>query len=1434
MKIKDFDKLVFSLASPEDILSWSYGEVKKPETINYRTLRPERDGLFCEKIFGPVKDYECHCGKYKGQKFEGITCDRCGVTVTRSSVRRERMGHIKLAVPVVHIWYFKNVPNYIALLLNISSKALEEVIYFHSYIVLDPGDTELQKMQTLNEEEYEQALKKYRNEFKAGMGAEAIKYLLKELDLERLSFELKKQIEEAQGQKKAKLIKRLEIVESFRLSGNKPEWMVLEVLPVIPPDLRPMVELEGGKFATSDLNDLYRRVINRNNRLTKLLEINAPEIIVRNEKRMLQEAVDALIDNGRRGKPVTNASGRPLRSLSDILEGKQGRFRQNLLGKRVDYSGRAVIVVGPDLKLHQCGLPKKMALELFKPFVINKLIEKGFAANVKNARKKIERESPEVWDVLDEIIKEKLVLLNRAPTLHRLSIQAFEPKLIDGNAIQLHPLVCPPFNADFDGDQMAVHVPLSIEAQAEARLLMLSSYNLLSPAHGKPLTLPAQDIVIGLYYLTLEVPNRKGEGRIFATPEEALMALDNKEIDMHARIKIYSKSMEETFNVSFGESKFVETTAGKLIFNEIVPQKLRYFNGVLNRKEIRKIVERCFQEYGWVKTAEFLDDLKKIGFKYATKAGISFSIVDIEMPREAKEMVIKKAEEESANLQKAFEEGRYTEEERYNRSIEIWAKASEEVKEIMLANFDLLNSVYMMAFSGARGNVDQVRQLAAMRGLMADPSGRIMDIPIKSSFYEGLTVSEHFISSYGARKGVVDTALRTSDSGYLTRRLVDVAQGLVIRMRDCGTDDGIYVEALVDEGRVLLPLKDRIIGRFTAEEVYSPSGELLIGKNEYIDLEKAKLIEKSGVKRLKIRSPMTCRAEKGICQKCYGEDLATHNLVNIGEAVGIIAAQSIGEPGTQLTMRTFHTGGVALTSLNYQNIQTKLSGKVYIDRELVRTFKKKDILGIEYEIVRNIGAEVLVKSENEVKEISLPQGAMLNIYDGEELTKGMVVASLDPSLKYISSPYTGKVIAIRKEKEERYKDFTFKNINYDSSKNETKITLSEENLPWSSTLIIKLEDGREKEISIPQGAFFLFNIGDEIYQEDIIAEYNRENLRIQACSPGKVVKIEAHGEIIEKVVTTGEALIYIKTKNGEEVYPVPRGLRININEGENVEFGTVLAYSPSYMQRTAKTEDIIQGLPRVEELFEARKPKGRSIIAPISGIVKIVRTKAGEKIIIESEGEKRDIPLPPNSQLLVKEGEFVEAGQEITKGYKNPAEILANEGLAAVQRYIVDEIQKVYCKQGVEINDKHIEVIVRQMTNRVRIEDPGDSDFLMGQLVNRVTFERIQKELSEQGKKPPEGRPVVLGITKAALTTESVISAASFQETTRVLSEAAVKGKEDSLEGLKENVIIGRLIPAGSGLFKDIVPKKVLAREIAEVLENGGEEVQTDLDKDVY
>lgn len=1424
MKIKDFDKLVFGLASPEDILSWSYGEVKKPETINYRTFKPERDGLFCEKIFGPVKDYECHCGKYKGQRYEGITCDRCGVTVTKSSVRRERMGHIKLAVPVVHIWYFKNVPNYIGLLLNISSKQLEEVIYYHSYIVLAPGDTPLQKMQVLTEEEYEKAYSDFGDGFKVGMGAEAIKKLLKELDLEELSFDLKKQIEEIQGQKRAKLIKRLEIVESFRLSGNKPEWMVLEVLPVIPPDLRPMVQLEGGKFATSDLNDLYRRVINRNNRLAKLLEINAPEIIVRNEKRMLQEAVDALIDNGRRGKPVTNASGRALRSLSDILEGKQGRFRQNLLGKRVDFSGRAVIVVGPELKLHQCGLPKKMALELFKPFVINKLIEHGYATNVKNARKKIERETSEVWDVLDEIIKEKLVLLNRAPTLHRVSIQAFEPKLIDGNAIQLHPLVCPPYNADFDGDQMAVHVPLSIEAQAEARILMLSANNLISPAHGKPLTLPTQDVVLGVYYLTLMVPGREVEDKRFATPEEVLLALENKKVDLHSKVYVHKKGMEETYNISLPDQPaFIETTPGRLILNEIVPEKLRYYNVTLNRREVRKIVEKCFEVYGWSKTAEFLDELKRLGFEYATKAGVSFSIVDIEIPKEAKEKVIKKAEEESTLLQKAVESGLYSEEERYHRAIEIWTKATEEVKDIMLANFDILNSVYMMAFSGARGNVDQVRQLAAMRGLMADPSGQIMDIPIKSSFYEGLTVSEHFISSYGARKGVVDTALRTSDSGYLTRRLVDVAQSLVIREEDCGTDDGIYVEALEDEGKIVLSLKDRIIGRFAAEDVYNDKGELIIAKNEYIDVEKAKLVEKFGIKRVKIRSPMTCKSEKGICQKCYGEDLATHRLVNIGEAVGVIAAQSIGEPGTQLTMRTFHTGGVALTSLNYQNIQFRVTGKVdFVDLKFRDRF---EVLGKREKMVVGRNGKVVVKGDGQEEEIIIPPGAIISIEPGSDVTKGMSLGYIDPNLRYITSPYSGKVVRVEKVLENRSKRFNLVNVRYNRDINKYELSFNEETYTVFCSVVLLDQSGNEHRIELPEGATFLFRIGDLIDEGDLIAEYSRETMKIQSCEDGKVVNIlERNGEIIDKIVATGEAVVVVRNNDGKEIeYRIPRGLKLHVNVGDHVEFGTILAYFPSYQQRTAKTEDIVQGLPRVEELFEARRPKGKSIIAGVSGIVRITRTKSGEKIIIEGEdGSKDEHILPPNAQLLVKEGDYVTVGQELTKGYRNPAEILANEGLAAVQRYIVDEVQKVYLKQGAEINDKHIEVIVRQMTNRVRIEDPGDSNFLFGQLVNKVTFEKVKQKLEEEGKRPPVAREVVLGITKAALTTESVISAASFQETTRVLAEAAVKGKEDYLEGLKENVIIGRLIPAGTGLFKRIVPQKRTAKKV-EVLEDGGE-----------
>ncbi len=1423
MKIKDFDKLVFGLASPEDILSWSYGEVKKPETINYRTFKPERDGLFCEKIFGPVKDYECHCGKYKGQRYEGITCDRCGVTVTRSSVRRERMGHIKLAVPVVHIWYFKNVPNYIGLLLNMSSKQLEEIIYYHSYVVLDPGDTPLQKMQTLTEEEYEKAIVEFGNSFKVGMGAEAIKRLLRDLDLEELSYDLKKQIEEIQGQKRAKLIKRLEIVESFRLSGNKPEWMVLEVLPVIPPDLRPMVQLEGGKFATSDLNDLYRRVINRNNRLAKLLEINAPEIIVRNEKRMLQEAVDALIDNGRRGKPVTNASGRALRSLSDVLEGKQGRFRQNLLGKRVDFSGRAVIVVGPELKLHQCGLPKKMALELFKPFVINKLIEHGYATNVKNARKKIEREAPEVWDVLDEIIKEKLVLLNRAPTLHRVSIQAFEPKLIDGNAIQLHPLVCPPYNADFDGDQMAVHVPLSIEAQAEARVLMLSSNNLISPAHGKPLTLPTQDIVLGLYYLTVTVPNKEVKERRFATPEEVLLALEKGEIDLHSKVYIYRKGMEETYKVSFSENDlFVGTTPGRLILNEILPEKLRYYNGTLNRREIRKIVEKCFEVYGWSKTAEFLDDIKKLGFEYATKAGVSFSIVDIEIPKEAKEKVIKKAEEESMLLQKSVESGLYSEEERYHRAIEIWTKATEEVKDIMLANFGILNSVYMMAFSGARGNVDQVRQLAAMRGLMADPSGQIMDIPIKSSFYEGLTVSEHFISSYGARKGVVDTALRTSDSGYLTRRLVDVAQSLVIREEDCGTEDGIYVEALEDEGKIVLSLKDRIIGRFAAEDVYDEEGEIIVRKNEYIDVEKAKKIENAGIQRVKIRSPMTCKSEKGICQKCYGEDLATHRVVNIGEAVGVIAAQSIGEPGTQLTMRTFHTGGVALTSLNYQNIQFRVTGRVeFVNLKLRERF---EVLGKKEKMVVGQGGKIIVRGEGE-EEIVLPPGAIVSVENGSEVTKGMSLGYIDPNLRYIASPYSGRVLRVEKEVGDARR-FTFVGVKYSRDANKYELNYNEETHFWTYTLVLLDNLGNERRIPLPEGATFLFRIGDTINEGDFVAEYSRETMKIQSCSEGEVIDIqERNGEIIDQIVATGEAIVIVRNKEGKEIdYHIPRGLKLHTQPGYKVEFGSILAYFPSYQQRTAKTEDIVQGLPRVEELFEARRPKGKSIVAGVSGIVKITRTKAGEKIVIEGESGKDEHFLPPNAQLLVKEGDYVTVGQELTKGYRNPAEILANEGLAAVQRYIVDEVQKVYLKQGAEINDKHIEVIVRQMTNRVRIDDPGDSNFLLGQLVNRITFEKVKQKLEEEGKRPPVAREVVLGITKAALTTESVISAASFQETTRVLAEAAVKGKEDYLEGLKENVIIGRLIPAGTGLFRKIVPQKsTFVGTKVEVLENGGE-----------
>ncbi|WP_138207388.1 DNA-directed RNA polymerase subunit beta' [Haloimpatiens lingqiaonensis] len=1153
-ELNNFDAIQIGLASPEQIRAWSRGEVKKPETINYRTLKPERDGLFCERIFGPIKDWECHCGKYKRVRYKGIVCDRCGVEVTKAKVRRERMGHIELAAPVSHIWYFKGIPSRMGLILDVSPRSLEKVLYFASYIVLDPKETPLLKKQLLNEKEYREAADKYgEDSFVAGMGAEAIKVLLRELDLENLSIELKEELETSTGQKRVRIIRRLEVVESFRKSSNNPEWMIIDVIPVIPPDLRPMVQLDGGRFATSDLNDLYRRVINRNNRLKKLLDLGAPDIIVRNEKRMLQEAVDALIDNGRRGRPVTGPGNRPLKSLSDMLKGKQGRFRQNLLGKRVDYSGRSVIVVGPELKMYQCGLPKEMALELFKPFVMKKLVEKGVAHNIKSAKRMVERVMTEVWDVLEEVITDHPVLLNRAPTLHRLGIQAFQPVLVEGRAIKLHPLVCTAYNADFDGDQMAIHVPLSVEAQSEARFLMLAAHNILKPSDGKPVCVPTQDMVLGSYYLTLDKDGAEGEGRVFSNVEEVLMAYQLGQIDIHAKIKVrLTKELD-------GEkvSSIVATTPGKIIFNECIPQDLGFVDRsipenefkleidfLVSKKNLGKIIDKCYAKYGPTGTSVMLDKIKATGYHYSSIGAITISTSDMTVP-EAKKILLEETDKAVEKIEKMYRRGFISEEERYERVIDKWTKTTEDVANALMDNFDKFNPIYMMADSGARGSKSQIKQLAGMRGLMANPSGKIIELPIRSSFREGLDVLEYFISTHGARKGNADTALKTADSGYLTRRLVDVSQDVIVRTEDCGAEEGFEVSEIKEGNEVIETLEERLTGRYSAEDIIDPnSGEIIVSKNSYMDANTAARVEKAGVKKVKIRSVFTCKCKFGVCAKCYGMNMATANRINIGEAVGIIAAQSIGEPGTQLTMRTFHTGGVA-------------------------------------------------------------------------------------------------------------------------------------------------------------GA------------------------------------------------------------------------------------------------------DITQGLPRVEELFEARKPKGLAIISEMAGTVRVEETKKKRVVYVKNEsGEETSYDIPFGSRLRVNNGDQIEAGDEITEGSINPHDIVRIKGINAVKNYLLSEVQKVYRLQGVDINDKHLEVVVRQMTRKVKIEDSGDTELLPGTMIDIFDFEEQNNKALEEENRPADGKVTLLGITKAALATDSFLSAASFQETTRVLTDAAIKGKIDPLVGLKENVIIGKLIPAGTGMNK--------------------------------
>jgi len=1340
-----FNAMQISIASPDKILSWSHGEVKKPETINYRTFKPEKDGLFCAKIFGPVKDYECLCGRYKRMKHRGVVCEKCGVEVIQSKVRRERMGHITLATPVAHIWFLKSLPSRIGNAVDLSLKELEKVLYFESWIVLDPKNTPLKKKDLLSDEEYEEAREQYGNDgFVAGIGAEAIRQLLEEIDLEKLYEELRTEIvTSVSDTKKKKLVKRLKVVEALRKSGNKPEWMILTVLPVIPPDLRPLVPLDGGRFATSDLNDLYRRVINRNNRLKRLQELNAPEIIIRNEKRMLQEAVDVLFDNGRRGRAITGTNKRPLRSLSDMLKGKQGRFRQNLLGKRVDYSGRSVVTVGPDLRLHQCGLPKKMAIELFKPFIYNRLLEKGYVTTVKSAKKMVEKESAEVWDALDEVVREYPIILNRAPTLHRLGIQAFEPVLIEGKAIQLHPLVCTAFNADFDGDQMAVHIPLSVEAQTEARVLMMSTNNILSPANGSPIIIPSQDIVLGIYYLTRAKTGVKGDGMIFAGPDEVRAAIDNGVIDLHARIKVRI------------DSELKETTAGRIILSEIVPEQISFddINKLMNKKELTSLIDHCYRLCGDKTTIILADKLKDLGFKYATVSGLSFAVGNMIIPEQKKKIVLQ-ADKDVLKIQRQYMDGLITDGERYNKVVDIWAQATEKIASEMLKGIstedvpaaegkkrkiESFNPIYMMADSGARGSGQQLRQLAGMRGLMAKPSGEIIETPITANFREGLTVLQYFISTHGARKGLADTALKTANSGYLTRRLVDVAQDCIITEHDCETVDGVYVSALMEGGEIIETAGERVLGRVALQDVKDPfSGEVIVPANQMIDETLAEKIDNAGIEKVHIRSVLTCRSKHGVCAMCYGRDLAHGHLVNIGEAVGIVAAQSIGEPGTQLTMRTFHIGGTAKFD-EHSTLEARHDGIVkFVNLSTVKT-KEGDLVVMK----RNGEVHVLDEQKHVRGKYVLSYGAHLKVTDNSEVKKGQLIAEWDP----FSIPILAEV------------------------------------------------DGTIKFDDITEGKTMQEQV-DEVtgLSRKIIVEFKGGDLRPRVSikdEKGKTAKLADSNAVARYLLSVGVNLV--------------------VSEGDQVRAGDIIAKIP---RETTKTKDITGGLPRVAELFEARKPKDFAVISEISGVVSYGKDAKGKrKIVVTPEvGEEKEYLIPKGKHISVQEGDVVSPGDALMSGVNNPHDLLSIKGEKELARYLVDEVQEVYRLQGVKINDKHMEVIVRQMLRRVKVMDSGDTAFIADEKIERYRFQEENEKIIAQGGRPAIGEPMLLGITKASLSTQSFISAASFQETTKVLTEAALSGKTDYLRGLKENVIMGRLITAGTGL--------VMYRKLGIALEN--------------
>ena len=1453
---RNFDALRIMIASPDRIRAWSYGEIKKPETINYRTFRPERDGLFCARIFGPTKDYECLCGKYKRMKFKGVICEKCGTEVTLSKVRRERMGHIELAAPVAHIWFLKSLPSRIGLLLDMQLKSLEQVLYFERFVVVEPGLTELKLYQLLSEEEYIDAQERYgEGSFTAGIGAEAIRDLLVSLDLEALRLHLRDELNAATTDpKQKKIIKRLKLVEDFIESGNRPEWMILTVVPVLPPDLRPLVPLDGGRFATSDLNDLYRRVINRNNRLGRLMELRAPDIIVRNEKRMLQEAVDALFDNGRRGRTIVGTSKRPLKSLTDMLKGKQGRFRQNLLGKRVDYSGRSVIVVGPELKLHQVGLPKKMALELFKPFIYSRLEAKGLSATIKQAKKMVEREHSEVWDILAEVIREHPVLVNRAPTLHRLGVQAFEPVLIEGKAIQLHPLVCAAFNADFDGDQMAVHVPLSLEAQLEARVLMMSTNNILHPANGAPVIVPSQDIVLGLYYLSLEREGASGEGMQFIDIAEIEHALDSGAVSLHARIKTRWKSRDKE-----GEevTRIVETTPGRALIADLLPRHpsvpFEMVNRLLTKREISNMIDVVYRHCGQKSTVVFCDQIMSLGFKHAGYSGISFGKDDMIIPEE-KEHLVRDARDQANAYEKDYNDGLITQDEKHNKVVDVWSKCTEKVATVMMDRISasetpseggLHNSIYMMAHSGARGSPAQMKQLAGMRGLMAKPSGEIIETPIISNFREGLSVLEYFNSTHGARKGLADTALKTANSGYLTRRLVDVTQDCIITADDCGSDSGITLTPVIDSGEVIVPLSKRIIGRVPVEDVLHPStGEVLAKAGEIIGEGEVEGIEASGLQQAKVRSVLTCNISLGVCAKCYGSDLARGTPVNLGEAVGVIAAQSIGEPGTQLTMRTFHVGGSARL-VDQSLIESTAEGKVRIENRRVIQKKNEEHLIV---MGRNLRIRIVnPQDENDERaSFRVEYGARLLVDDGAEVEWGDRLAEWDPYTAPILTEVEGKVsfeglidkISLKEEINETTAITQRVVIDWRNFKSNFQPTLV---LRPQAEKVVESNDGSEdapkrkagakgKQADVrhplPVGTLLMVKNGAKVRKGDTLAEVPKGEV-----SAARTIQARVDGRVIFEDLEEGFSLTM---RDGNQVVPdwrnpalvvgntrytMPVGAVLSVVDGDGVAAGDVLARTP----REARTRDITGGLPRVTEMFEARRPKDHAILAEISGTVAFGRDRKNKRHLLihpEDGGNPAEYFIPRGRHLLVREGDFIEKGEYLLDGHPAPHDILAISGVEKLAEYLIREIQDVYRLQGVTINDKHIEVIIRQMLQKVEIDKSGDTGFLNGEHIDRIEFNEMNRRMESEGRKPASGKPVLLGITKASLQTRSFVSAASFQETTRVLTQAAVSGKTDHLSGLKENVIVGRLIPVGTGHvvqnLKKRLPSEPAANESVE------------------